>query len=71
MAYVDDLVTARTSAAARLVEVLAEKKPSYSVDGQAISWTEYTAMLRETIRDLTEQIQIGDGPFEVVNRAFG
>ena len=71
MAYADDLITARDSAAARLVEVLSEKKPSYSVDGQSVSWTEYAAMLRETVKDLNAQIREADGPFEITHRAFG
>jgi tartrate dehydratase beta subunit/fumarate hydratase class I family protein len=71
MAYPDDLTTARDSAAARLVEVLSEKKPSYSIDGESISWTEYAAMLTKQIEDLTKAIQIAAGPFEITNRAFG
>jgi hypothetical protein len=68
-----DLVTIRTQVHARLIEVLANPKPSYQVDGedQEVRWTEYQAMLFAQLKQLDEAIARGevDGiPFEIVSR---
>lgn len=68
MAYLDDLTEARDNAAARLKEVLASAKPSYQIDGQNISWTDYTRMLGEQIRGLNDLISDSanqDDPYEI------
>lgn len=71
MSYLDDLRAARDQAAARLKEILAAPKPSYSIDGQQVSWTEYTRMLRQTVADLTTDITHGEQseqPYEIHSR---
>ena len=70
MAYVDDLKTIRTQLVARITEVTASPKPSYSVDGQAVSWTQYLAELRKQLQEINEQINQADGPFEFHTQAF-
>ena len=39
-------------------------KPSYSVDGQSVSWDTYYNTLLGSIKELRAQIQIEQGPFE-------
>lgn len=73
MSYIDDLRTARESAAARLKEVLAAPKPSYSIDGQQVSWTQYTEMLRRMVAQLTQDIadaEAAEDPYEIHTRGF-
>ena len=46
---IEQIETIRTQTLAQLVELRASPKPSYSVDGQQVSWTEYVRSLQETI----------------------
>lgn len=46
---IEQIETIRTQTLAQLVELRAVPKPSYSVDGQQVSWTEYVRSLQETI----------------------
>ena len=61
MAVIDDLKTARGNMAARLAEVTECPKPSYSVDGQAVSWTEYMEFLVSALERLDAQIADKEG----------
>lgn len=73
MTVVADLTTARENYAARLaaISALTEDKPSYSVDGRSISWTEYQAFLVDKIEHLTKQIQALQGAIEIQTIAHG
>jgi hypothetical protein len=53
---------------AQLVELRTNPKPTYSIDGQTISWTAYIASLQETV-DWCDVKLIGLGPFEVQSQA--
>jgi len=71
--YTDNLVEARENAAARLKEVLANPKPSYSVNGQTVQWSAYCNMLTETISRLNRLIAEGepDGmPVEIISQGY-
>ena len=70
MAYLDDLTTARDQIAARLVEITASPKPSYTVDGQTVSWTAYLKELREAMSSLDAEILKADGPYEIRTQGF-
>lgn len=63
--YQANLITAKEQVAARLVELTASPKPSYSVDGQSVSWESYFATLTNQLQALEQAIQRADGPFEV------
>jgi hypothetical protein len=67
MAYIDDLITARNNFAAKLAAESANPKPTYSIDGQSVSWTEYYKFLSEQVDRLNEQINNGE-PFEEVSQ---
>lgn len=74
MAYIDDLKTARDNMAARLKDVTAAPKPSYDVDGQKVSWTEYIRLLAEGVERLNAVIDDKDdtdgGPYSEEIQAY-
>ncbi len=47
----------------RILEVTLEKKPSYSVDGQSISWESYLATLNSELANVQVLLSQGE-PFE-------
>lgn len=61
----ENLTTAANNIAATLASISASPKPTYSVDGQTVSWSEYFQMLTMQISVLRRQAQEADGPFEV------
>lgn len=63
MSYSDDLTSARDNIAARLAAITADQKPSYNIDGQEISWTEYQRMLIEGLSRLQRLIDADGGPY--------
>ncbi len=63
MTYIDDLTTARDQAASLIKDITASPKPSYSVDGQTVSWTQYLAELTKQVKDLNYLITAGK-PYE-------
>jgi len=72
--YEDNLRTARENIAARLAEITASPKPSYSIDGQSVSWTEYSNSLVQQLKEVNQQLQeIESGneePWEIRQRAI-
>lgn len=64
MSYLESLATARDNFAAKLAEISVDPKPSYSIDGQSVSWTEYYRFLSEQVDKLNAQIAAGE-PFEI------
>lgn len=56
MADLDDLKATKSLAITNLKTALTSPKPTYSVDGQRVEWTEYTDMLRRQISGLNELI---------------
>ena len=63
------LTTIKTQALARIAEITASPKPSYSIDGQSVSWSDYLSQLRETVAWCDERLA-GDDPFEQATQAF-
>ena len=50
----------------RIAEITASPKPTYSVDGQEIKWTEYLKSLRETAAWIEKQLNSQE-PFEIIS----
>lgn len=69
MAYQDDLITARDNIAAQIASITANPKPSYSIDGQSVSWGEHFNNLMSQLKELESAVQRAGGPFEV--RSWG
>jgi len=44
----EQLAAIKTQTLALIAELTANPKPSYKIDGQAVSWSEYLRQLRET-----------------------
>lgn len=66
----EDLQESKENLVTRLKEVTAKPKPSYSIDGQSVSWESYTQMLTAQIKALNELIAIEGGPTELVSNGI-
>ena len=58
----------RAQTLAQLIDLRANPKPTYSIDGQTVSWTDYVRSLQETI-DWCDAKLIGLAPFELQSQA--
>lgn len=63
------IATIRTQTYALIVDMTANPKPSYDIDGQSVSWSDYLKTLQATI-NWCDQQTIGGEPFEIVSQAF-
>lgn len=52
MAYLDDLKTSRDEAVTALKTILANPKPTYSIEGQSVSHADWVKTLLDTITQL-------------------
>ena len=68
MSAVDDLGTAITQVAAQIKDLTLNPKPSYSVNGQSVSWESYLSMLTEQLIKLQTAQQSLAGPFQRISR---
>jgi hypothetical protein len=66
----EHLQTLKTSILAKLNEVIAagSTKPTYSLDGQVVSWTEYQDMLMRQLANINNLIN-AEEPYE--HRSYG
>ena len=53
----------------RLAALVADPKPTYTVDGQTVLWQQYTEMLQRSIDWCKAQIRDEEGPFEIRSSA--
>ena len=67
-----NLQTALNNTAERLADLTANPKPSYSVDGESWSWSEYLSMLIDKQEALRKALQAATngGAFEVRSRGL-
>lgn len=65
-----NLATARSSYVSQLVSLAANPKPSYSVNGQSFSWTEYQRFLTEQVKAIDDLISANEDPFEEVSLGY-
>lgn len=59
------LTTLKSQIEARLLEITAAPKPSYSIDGQSFSYNEYFTTLMEQLAKTKEAIAQEDPLFEI------
>ena len=59
------LVTARDQIDALILSLTAFPKPSYSIDGKSVSWTEYFNALMQQREQIEKLIMMADGPYEI------
>jgi len=68
MTWIDDITTARDSAAANLKAVLASPRPTYTVGEVTFDFNDYVRMLSEQIASLTTTIdEQAETPFEITS----
>jgi hypothetical protein len=65
----ENLKTIRSQILTELVSITAERKPTYSVDGQTFSWNDYRSRLLSDLREIDVQIA-GEEPAEFCSQAF-
>ncbi len=65
----EQLETIKSQTLAQLVELRADPKPTYSIDGQTVSWTSYISSLENTVAWCNAQLR-GLEPAEVESRGF-
>lgn len=53
---------------ANYTDAIASPKPSYSVDGQSVSWNEYVSALKDQIKETRIAIIALSGPCSVITR---
>ncbi|MGE3804156.1 MAG: hypothetical protein AB7K24_05740 [Gemmataceae bacterium] len=70
MAAADDLQTTYDQLAANLAEITASPKPTYSIDGQKVSWAEYHRLLTDQLKAVRELIAADSGPYEFRTQAL-
>lgn len=63
------LATIKSQALARIIEITSSPKPTYSIDGQSVSWSDYLRQLQETVAWCDERLA-GDDPFEFATEAY-
>ena len=61
----ENIVTIRSNLLAYLATESANPKPSYSIDGQSVSWDQHRTSIMQQISELNELIAAADGPWEV------
>ncbi|HEX4000645.1 MAG TPA: hypothetical protein VHX65_19005 [Pirellulales bacterium] len=61
--------TIRSMALAQLVELRANPKPTYTIDGQTISWESYIRSVEAAV-DWCDAKLIGLDPFEVRSQGY-
>lgn len=66
----EQLATIKSQVLAVLVEITAQPKPTYDIDGQNVSWTEYHKMLMEQLAELDTLIAAARGPFEIHSQGY-
>lgn len=65
----ENLRTAYENFAAKLAEISEAPKPSYSIDGQSVSWVEYYRFLTEQMKAIRDELSAND-PVEEISEAF-
>jgi hypothetical protein len=68
--YGDNLTTSRLNISKRIVEITANPKPSYSVNGQTVQWSAYLRMLIDKLDTIDLLVEKDNAPFEIVSQGF-
>lgn len=61
MAVIDTLTTAKANIANLIAQITASPAPTYSLDGQSVSWESYLSMLLDKLEKLNQLIQVEGG----------
>ena len=66
----DNLQQLKSNLIAILVDMSAHPKPTYSLDGKSVSWSEYYGMIFQNLENVNRQIVFCQGPFECRSVAY-
>lgn len=66
----ENIDTAISNLCLVIATVSANPKPTYSVDGQTVSWESYFAMLNTQLKNLMEIRQNLNTPFQLITKTF-
>ncbi len=69
MSSLDELATIKANTLAQMAVVSAEKKPSYSVEGQSFHWQQYLEYLQRRV-DWCNQQMAAEEPFEFPTQGY-
>ncbi len=69
MSHLEQIETIKTNTLAQMAAVSAERKPTYSEDGQSFSWTEYLNHLQRRV-DWCNQQLAAEEPFEIPTQGY-
>lgn len=64
----DRLRQIKSQALSNISAITTSPKPSYSIDGQSVSWGEYLRQLQETVKWCDQQLA-SEQPFEFSSQA--
>ncbi len=65
----EQIATIKTQTLARMVEITAQPKPTYEIDGQQVNWETYLKQLQATVAWCESQLN-GVEPFEEATQAI-
>lgn len=65
----EQLATIKSQTLALIVSLTTAPKPSYSIDGQQVSWGDYLAKLQATVAWCDQQTTAAD-PFEELTQGY-
>lgn len=65
----EQIKTIKAQTLAVIVQITATPKPTYSIDGQSVSWGQYLEQLQKTVAWCDEQLQ-ADEPFEIHSQGY-
>lgn len=65
----ENLATAVSNISALIADLTENPKPTYSINGQSVSWGDYLASLIKARNDLIGQIAIEEGPAAYLTQA--
>lgn len=66
---IEQIALIKTQTLARIVEITAEPKPTYQIDGQSVEWGDYLNQLQKTIAWCNAQLA-AHSPVEVQSQAY-
>jgi hypothetical protein len=66
---IEQIALIKTQTLARIVEITAEPKPTYEIDGQSVAWGDYLNDLEKTIAWCNGQLA-AHAPIEVHSQGY-
>lgn len=64
MAVIDDLIAAKANVSGQLAAMTVSPKPTYSINGQSVTWQSHFDSLVTKLENLNKLIQVEAGPLQ-------